>query len=75
MENLKHISFNEVNFDDEFFDSLKSDYKVGFVEWFHKKASDAKEKAYVLFNDDNSIDGFMYLKIENGKVNDVTQNI
>jgi len=72
MENLKHISFNEVNFDDEFFDSLKSDYKVGFVEWFHKKASDAKEKAYVLFNDDNSIDGFMYLKIENGEVNDVT---
>lgn len=71
MENLQHIKFNEVNFDDVFFDTLKNDYKDGFIDWFHKKCRDPKEKAYVLFNDDNTIDGFMYLKIEKGIVDDI----
>ncbi|HDZ1663685.1 TPA: N-acetyltransferase, partial [Klebsiella pneumoniae] len=75
MENLKHISFNEVNFDDAFFDSLKADYRAGFVEWFHKKAKDLREKAYVLYNEDDSIDGFMYLKIEDGEVTDVNPSL
>ncbi|CAI1620168.1 Uncharacterised protein [Serratia marcescens] len=72
MENLQHIKFSEVNFDDAFFDTLKNDYKDGFIDWFHKKCSDPTEKAYVLFNDDNTIDGFMYLKIEKGIVDDVS---
>lgn len=38
MENLKLIPFSKVNFSDPFFDSLKSDYAIGFVEWFQKNA-------------------------------------
>ncbi|ELY3760611.1 N-acetyltransferase [Cronobacter universalis] len=75
MENLKHIKFSEVNFDDVFFDSLKQDYKHGFVDWFHKKMANPDEKAYVLYNDDNSIDGFMYLKLENGEVTDIDPSL
>ncbi|EPH3434536.1 MULTISPECIES: N-acetyltransferase [Klebsiella] len=72
MENLKFITFSEVNFNDDFFDTLKNDYKQGFVEWFNKKSLNPKEMAYVLYNDDNTIDGFMYLKIENGPITDVS---
>ncbi|NUW62144.1 N-acetyltransferase [Cronobacter sakazakii] len=72
MENLKHILFSEINFDDQFFDSLKKDYQHGFVNWFYKKCSSNEEKAYVLFNDDNTIDGFLYLKLEQGIIDDVT---
>jgi hypothetical protein len=75
MENLKHIKFSEVNFDDIFFDSLKADYKVGFVDWFHKKSQRADEKAYVLYNEDQTIDGFMYLKLEVGEVIDVNPSL
>ncbi len=71
MENLKHIQFNDINFNDTFFDSLKNDYQYGFVDWFNKKCSSNEEKAYVLYNDDNTIDGFLYLKIEHGIIDDV----
>ncbi|EFO3421778.1 N-acetyltransferase, partial [Escherichia coli] len=37
MENLKYIPFNQVDFSDVFFDSLKSDYAHGFIDWFHSK--------------------------------------
>lgn len=75
MENLKFIKFSEVNFNDVFFDSLKNDYKQGFVDWFNKKSLNPEEMAYVLYNDDNTIDGFMYLKIENGSITDVTPTL
>ncbi|EHG6215030.1 N-acetyltransferase, partial [Escherichia fergusonii] len=75
MENLKLIPFSQVNFDDTFFDSLKNDYEHGFIEWFNRKSLNPEEKAYVLYNDDNTIDGFMYLKIEFGKITDVTPSI
>jgi hypothetical protein len=39
MENLKYIPFNQVNFSDAFFDSLKADYSHGFVEWFNANAT------------------------------------
>lgn len=71
MEKLKHIQFNEVNFNDVFFDSLKKDYQHGFIDWFNKKCNSIEEKAYVLYNDDNTIDGFLYLKIERGIIDDV----
>ncbi|WP_187487048.1 N-acetyltransferase [Duffyella gerundensis] len=71
MESLRLEKFSNVNFDDIFFDSLKSDYKHGFIDWFNKKSQDPAEKAYVLYNEDESIDGFMYLKIEIGDVLDV----
>ena len=51
--------FSEVDLDDTFFDSLKSDYP-GFEKWFLKKYD---EEAYVCSLDD-SIYGFLYIKVE-----------
>ncbi|EPB0561110.1 N-acetyltransferase [Escherichia coli] len=71
MENLKYIPFNQVNFSDVFFDSLKSDYAHGFIQWFHSKCN-SNDYAYVLYDENDSIDGFLYLKTETGIVDDVT---
>lgn len=71
MENLRYIKFNEVNFDDPFFDSLKSDYSHGFLGWIRKKSESNVDYAYVLYDENNHIDGFMYLKIESEPVTDV----
>lgn len=70
MENLKYIPFSQVNFSDIFFDSLKSDYSHGFIQWFHSKCS-SRDYAYVLYDENDSIDGFLYLKIETGVIDDV----
>ncbi|MBT1730007.1 N-acetyltransferase [Enterobacter quasimori] len=76
MENLKLIPFSKINFSDPFFDSLKSDYAIGFVEWFQKKClTPEKDKAYVLFDENENIDGFMYLKLEDGVIDDTSPNI
>ncbi len=75
MENLQYVSFRQVDFSDPFFDSLKADYSIGFVTWFNKKANTPSEKAYVLYNDDGSIDGFMYLKNEAGVINDIAPHL
>lgn len=69
--NLSYQFFRDVSLDDPFFDSLKNDYKE-FYQWFLKKAN---EKAYVFYNHENKIDGFLYLKIENEAVNDVTPKL
>lgn len=61
-------SFKDIDLDDPFFDSLKRDYKK-FGEWFSKKA-DKGEKAYIQTVDDK-IEGFLYLKIEDGPITDV----
>ncbi|EGZ3994098.1 N-acetyltransferase [Salmonella enterica subsp. enterica serovar Wichita] len=71
MENLKYIPFNQVNFSDVFFDSLKSDYAHGFIQWFHSKCN-SNDYAYVLYDENDNIDGFLYLKTETGIVDDVT---
>ena len=62
MDNLKLEYFSNINLNDPFFDSLKSDY-MEFPDWFKRKA-EKNEYAYVLYNY-NSIDGFLYLKQEN----------
>lgn len=54
--------FNEVDLDNPFFDSLKGDYPE-FTQWFSKKRNQ-HEKALV-FNDENGIGAFIYLKEEN----------
>lgn len=64
--------FSEININDEFFDSLKGDY-TEFVDWFNRK-SVANENAFIQLVD-NSLEGFLYLKEENGPVTDVTPNI
>lgn len=69
MNNLKLKKFSAVNLGDEFFDSLRDDYK-GFDKWFSDKAK-ADAEAYVFYNYKNKIDGFLYLKDEIGEVNDV----
>lgn len=62
MDNLKKQKFNEINFSDPFFNSLKMDYSHGFVDWWHKKCN-SNEEAFVLYNNDD-IEGFLYLKSE-----------
>lgn len=60
-------SFAEVDLDDSFFDTLKEDYNFGnneFVNWYKKK-SEQGESAYI-FNDGNTLKGFLYLKVEDG---------
>lgn len=34
--NITHKTFNEINLEDSFFDSLREDY-LGFDEWFKRK--------------------------------------
>lgn len=66
--NLSRDKFKKINLNDPFFDSLKDDYKE-FPEWFAKKGEDL---AYVFRNDSGMIDGFLYLKIEDGSLTEVT---
>lgn len=61
--------FSDINLDDSFFDSLKSDYP-GFEEWFKRKASEGR-KAYVQYVED-SLQAFLFLKNESGEpLNDI----
>ncbi|MEZ9860928.1 N-acetyltransferase [Vibrio sp. 10N.222.49.A3] len=73
MENLFYQKFSEINLNDPFFSTLKSDY-IEFPTWFSKK-SQGGESAYVLYNAARAIEGFMYLKIEEGVVTDTTPNL
>ncbi|MDF2804031.1 MAG: hypothetical protein K0S61_3934 [Anaerocolumna sp.] len=56
--------FGNINIDDPFFDSFKSDY-VGFEKWFNKKSD---EIAYICKEDDNLM-AFLYLKVEDKNEN------
>lgn len=67
---LEIKAFKELNLDDPFFDSLKGDYPE-FVNWFNKKANNG-ESAYVFFNKEDKIIDFLYLKIEEEEMDDVT---
>ena len=68
MDNLAYTYFSQINLNDNF-DSLKADY-TEFSSWFIKKSQN-NEAAYVL-TENNNIDGFMYLKIEEGQVDDIS---
>lgn len=63
--------FSELDLEDHFFDSLKSDYpgnqySKGFVEWFNEKAKeDAKALVYT---DEEGIGAFVALKIEEDEI-------
>lgn len=59
--------FSDINVDDPFFDSLKSDYpgnenSTGFVEWFNKKARSGVTA--LVFEDEEGIAAFIALKLE-----------
>lgn len=74
MENLYYTHFSHIDFKDSFFDSLNNDYP-GFSGWVEKKKNDPSALAYVLFNEQNCIEGFLYLKIENESITDVTPQL
>lgn len=61
--------FRDIPLIDPFFNSLKSDYQE-FPGWYNRKISE-QAMAYVQYTDDK-LTGFMYLKLEDGKVSDVT---
>ena len=65
--NMSHKPFGEININDKFFDSLRADYE-GFDKWFMKKKD---QDAFVQYNENNEIEGFLYLKVENDIVDDV----
>ena len=48
--------FNEIDIEDEFFDSLKYDYP-GFENWFRRKYN---QKAYVQYDNNGKIMGFLF---------------
>ncbi|PLK44519.1 N-acetyltransferase [Emticicia sp. TH156] len=60
--------FSQINLNDPFFDSLKSDYSE-FEAWFLKKSKDGSE-AYIL-TDNGQLEAFLYLKVEDDPVVDV----
>lgn len=64
---LTLVEFQQVDLNEEFFNSLKADY-TEFEAWFAKKAHN---KAYVHRKIDGTLDGFLYLKIEDGELVDV----
>lgn len=67
---LKSMQFKYVNLADSFFDSLKAGY-VEFSDWFARKGD---QSAYV-FENENGIQGFLYLKLEDGPIDDVTPSL
>ncbi|SHM95742.1 hypothetical protein SAMN02746066_04091 [Anaerosporobacter mobilis DSM 15930] len=66
-KNLQYVKFTQINLSDHFFDSLREDY-VGFEDWFHKKA---EEFAYVHYDKESNLDGFLYVKLDGTYINDV----
>ena len=62
-------AFSDINLDDSFFDSLKDGYSE-FVDWFKRKAVE-NAMAYVQYDPNNNIAGFLYLKIETGTLDDI----
>ena len=66
--NLAREQFKTIDLSDPFFDSLKTDY-AEFPTWFNKKAQD---HAYVFRSDEDTIEGFLYLKVETDALSDTT---
>jgi L-amino acid N-acyltransferase YncA len=66
--NLQLQQFKTIKLSDPFFDTLKSDYEE-FEDWFAKKSED---QAYVFEGENGSIEGFLYLKTEDGAVTDTS---
>ena len=59
--NVQKLKFGRINLEDEFFATLREDYK-GFDKWFVKKFD---EEAYITVNSNNGLLlSFLYLKIE-----------
>jgi hypothetical protein len=70
--NIESKYFKDISLDDEFFDSLKTDYNE-FTTWFNKKSSDNKH-ASTLY-EDNNLMAFLYLKIEEEMDKDISPQL
>ncbi|MFT4252310.1 MAG: N-acetyltransferase [Caulobacter sp.] len=70
---MKLTKFEDVDLSDPFFDSLKAGYEE-FPAWFAKKANEG-QPVYVYQSDAGTLMGFLYLKIEEGTVEDVSPHL
>lgn len=70
-QNIDYTNFNKIDLNDPFFYSLKKDYPT-FEKWFNKKSIENKS-AFILKN--NGIKGFLFLKKEEGIVDDITPSL
>lgn len=61
MASVEKVKFKNIDINDVFFDSLKEDY-LEFETWFRRKEN---EEVYILKDDLNKIQAFLYMKIEN----------
>ncbi len=62
MANIISTSFDKLDKDNPFFDSLRSMYR-GFNDWFLKKAEDGTS-CDVVYGEDGSIGAMLYTKVE-----------
>lgn len=67
-EQFLYKRFKDININDRFFDSLKNDY-TEFKAWFSRKSAE-NEGAFIQ-TVDNSLEGFLYLKEEDGPITDI----
>lgn len=65
--NICHKTFADININDAFFQSLKDDYP-GFTLWFNRKSN---QDAFVQYDENGNISGFLYLKLEEKVVEDI----
>ena len=69
MTNILELkTFSSIDLNDKFFDSLKDDYE-GFESWFNRKA-EKNESAFVQYDKDNHVQGFLYLKDETDEIDE-----
>ncbi len=61
-EGIKHVTFTDIDLNDNFFKSLIADYKE-FPSWYEKKRNN-HEDAYVQYDEKGNLRGFLYVKIE-----------
>lgn len=59
-------TFSSIDLNDTFFDSLKNDYD-GFEDWYKRKAN-KKEPVFVQYDEENHLQGFLYLKDETNEI-------
>jgi len=64
---IKAVKFGDINLNDPFFDSLKKAYRE-FSDWFERKH---EEKAFIVYDDEDYVQAFLYLKVEHGPVVDI----
>ena len=70
LNNIIKKTFEEINLQDPFFQSLRAAYP-GFDDWFKRKSN---QNAFVQYIDEKLV-GFLYLKIEKMHVEDVVPPI